>query len=219
MIDLEKIVAESPLLDEALQAQLVTLLEKITQPVTIKSIIDLEQEKSVEMASFLKVFTGLCENLTLELYDIGEKEMVPELDTTYLPVTGLYKQGEYGRVCFHGVPGGKELNSFIVAIYNLIGVGKEVEKRVAKQIMKLDQKQNVKICVSLACHHCPSVVAACQQIAILNPNIEAEMIDAALYPSLVEQYKIERIPMIIVNNEKIHMGNKTIDEIVNLLKK
>lgn len=219
MIDLEKIVAESPLLDEALQAQLVTLLEKITQPVTIKSIIDLEQEKSVEMASFLKVFTGLCENLTLELYDISEKEMVLELDTTYLPVTGLYKQGEYGRVCFHGVPGGKELNSFIVAIYNLIGVGKEVEKRVAKQIMKLDQKQNVKVCVSLACHHCPSVVAACQQIAILNPNIEAEMIDAALYPSLVEQYKIERIPMIIVNNEKIHMGNKTIEEIVNLLKK
>ena len=63
------------------------------------------------------------------------------------------------------------------------------------------------------------VVTACQQIAILNPVIEAEMIDAALYADLVEKYNIERVPMVIFNDKEIHMGNKTIEEIVTLLNK
>ena len=56
------------------------------------------------------------------------------------------------------------------------------------------------------------------RIAILNPNIEAEMIDAALYEDLVAKYDIKRIPMMIFNDSEIHMGGKEIEEIVTLLK-
>lgn len=44
------------------------------------------------------------------------------------------------------------------------------------------------------------------------------MIDAALYTDLVAKFNIERVPMIIFNDEEIHMGNKAIEEIVTLLK-
>ena len=44
------------------------------------------------------------------------------------------------------------------------------------------------------------------------------MIDAALYEELVAKYKIERVPMMIVNDSEIHMGNKTMEDIVTLLK-
>ena len=91
-------------------------------------------------------------------------------------------------------------------------------KGTRKKIERLDKKTNIKICVSLACHHCPLVVTACQQIAILNPNIEAEMIDAALYDDLAAQYDIKRVPMMILNDSRIVMGSKTMDEIVTLLK-
>uniref|UniRef100_UPI0032616C4F thioredoxin family protein n=1 Tax=Clostridium sp. NkU-1 TaxID=1095009 RepID=UPI0032616C4F len=50
------------------------------------------------------------------------------------------------------------------------------------------------------------------------PSIEAEMIDAALYPELVEKFNISRVPMMITNDRDIYMGSKTIEEIVNLLK-
>ena len=106
----------------------------------------------------------------------------------------------------------------MLAVYNLSGPGREVAKGLRKKIDKLDKKTNIKICVSLACHYCPEVVAACQQIAILNPNIEAEMIDAGLYGDLVEKYHIERIPMMIFNDSKIVMGSKTMEDIVALLK-
>ena len=50
-----------------------------------------------------------------------------------------------------------------------------------------------------------------------NPNIEAAMIDARLYPDLVERYRIERVPFLIVNDQDTFMGNKTLEDVVNLL--
>lgn len=187
--------------------------------VTIKGVVDLNQEKDREMAEFLKTLAALDDRLDLELYGPEEASLVPDLDTSWLPVTGLYKDGAYGRAAFHGVPGGQEINSFVLAVYNLAGPGQEVPRGLRKKIDKLNKKTNIKICVSLACHHCPKVVAACQHIAILNPNIEAEMIDASLYEDLVAKYDIKRVPMMIFNDREIHMGSKDMEEITTLLKK
>lgn len=217
-IDLTTVPSESSLIDETLRAQLKGIFAKMLAPVTLKAVVDMQREKDAEMAAFLNTVAALGEKLSLELYSPAEASQVPELDTTYLPVTGLYKDGTYGRVAFHGIPGGKEVNSFVLAIYNLAGPGQDVSRGLKKKIEKLDKKTNIKICVSLACHHCPNVVAACQQVAILNPNVEAEMIDAALYEELVARYKIERVPMMIINDTEIHMGKKTIEDIVTLLK-
>ena len=217
-IDLNTIPGESSLVDQGLKEQLAGIFGRMEKRVTIRAVVDLSGEKDREMASFLRVIVSLSPKLGLELYGPGEADQVPELNTAWLPVTGLYKDGTYGRAAFHGVPGGKEINSFVLAIYNLAGPGQEVPKGTRKKIERLDKKTNIKICVSLACHHCPLVVTACQQIAFLNPNIEAEMIDAALYEDLVAQYDIKRVPMMILNDSRIVMGSKTMDEIVTLLK-
>ena len=217
-IDLNTIPGESSLVDQGLKEQLAGIFGRMEKPVTIRAVLDLSGEKDREMASFLRVIVSLSPKLGLELYGPGEADQVPELNTAWLPVTGLYKDGTYGRAAFHGVPGGKEINSFVLAIYNLAGPGQEVPKGTRKKIERLDKKTNIKICVSLACHHCPLVVTACQQIAFLNPNIEAEMIDAALYDDLVAEYDIKRVPMMIMNDSRIVMGSKTMDEIVTLLK-
>ena len=217
-IDLNTIPEESSLVDQGLKEQLAGIFGRMEKPVTIRAVVDLSGEKDREMASFLRVIVSLSPKLGLELYGPGEADQVPELNTAWLPVTGLYKDGTYGRAAFHGVPGGKEINSFVLAIYNLAGPGQEVPKGTRKKIERLDKKTNIKICVSLACHHCPLVVTACQQIAFLNPNIEAEMIDAALYDDLVAEYDIKRVPMMIMNDSRIVMGSKTMDEIVTLLK-
>ena len=206
-------------MDQGLQAQLSGIFGKMEGSVTMKAVVDLSRDKDQEMAAFLKAVSALSQKLDLELYGPEEASMVPELNTAWLPVTGLYKDNIYGRAAFHGVPGGKEINSFVLAIYNLAGPGQAVPGGLKKKIDKLAQKTNIKICVSLACHHCPVVVTACQHIVILNPNIEAEMIDAALYEDLVARYDIKRIPMIIINDTEIHVGSKEMAEIVALLKK
>lgn len=217
MIDRDSISRQSSLLDETLRGQLRQLLARLKQPVTIKAVLDPESGSGREMAEFLNTFCSLSDQISLELYHTDEAKEVPELDTTYLPVTGLYQENIYQRAAFHGIPGGKEINSFVAAVLNLGGAGKGVGFLQKRKIDKIQKKANLKVCVSLACHHCPAVVAACQQIALLNPNVEAEMIDARLYEDLVKQYNIERVPFLIVNDQDTYMGEKSIDDIVNLL--
>lgn len=116
-IDLNTIPEESSLVDQGLKTQLAGIFGRMEKRVTIRAVVDLSGEKDREMASFLRAIVSVSPNLELELYGPDEADQVPELNTAWLPVTGLYKDGAYGRAAFHGVPGGREINSFVLAVY------------------------------------------------------------------------------------------------------
>ena len=75
----------------------------------------------------------------------------------------------------------------------------------------------LKICISLSCKFCPDVVAACQRIAILNPHVEASMIDIALFPQLKKEFNIMSVPAVIKNDNTLLFGSKTMDEILDFI--
>lgn len=217
MIDLNDIPAESPLLDDETKSTISGIFGKLNNNITLKAVVDLSEEKSAEMASFLKAIAALSERITLELY-APEEAADFEMDIRHLPATGLFLGDEWQRVAFHGVPGGKEINSFVIAIYNLAGPGQEIAAGTLKKIRKLKKNADFSICVSLSCHHCPGVVIACQRIAMLSPFVRAEMYDANLYPDLVEKYRIERVPLVAVNGKDTFMGPRSIEDLVQLAK-
>lgn len=229
MIDINEISSECLLLNDKLCQDIEGIIKKLQKPVTVKAVLDMDAEKSREMASFLKRFCEIPAGapVNLELYSVQEVMEGPDagklagelkLNLQYLPVTGLYTDDTYSGVSFHGIPGGKEINAFILAIYNLAGPGQELSDGTRKKIEKLKRPVNVKICVSLGCHHCSGLVTSCQRIAMLNPLIEAEMIDANLYPDLVEKYQIKRVPFMIVNDKDTYTGPRSIEDLAVLFK-
>ena len=229
MIDINEISSECLLLNDKLCQDIEGIIKKLQKPVTVKAVLDMDAEKSREMASFLKRFCEIPAGapVNLELYSVQEVMEGPDagklagelkLNLQYLPVTGLYTDDTYSGVSFHGIPGGKQINAFILAIYNLAGPGQELSDGTRKKIEKLKRPVNVKICVSLGCHHCSGLVTSCQRIAMLNPLIEAEMIDANLYPDLVEKYQIKRVPFMIVNDKDTYTGPRSIEDLAVLFK-
>ncbi len=52
MIELSSISMESSLINEELKGQLIGVLDKLKESVTIKAVVDMQEEKSIEMASF-----------------------------------------------------------------------------------------------------------------------------------------------------------------------
>lgn len=216
---IDNIRSESALIDEKLKADLSDLFSKLTDDAELCVIADPKTDKGAEALGFMSVIASLNSHIHLKAWEPGDDTAPPELDQTYLPVTGIYKDGKYSGVAFHGIPGGREINPFVIALYNISGPGQEISRWTVKKIQKLNQKINIKICVSLACHHCSKVVISCQRIAVLNSNIEAEMIDATLFKDLIEKYNIERVPLIIVNDQHLYSGEKTIEEMIEILKK
>lgn len=209
----------SSLIDNDLAAQLKPLLEKITLPLTLCAVMDESSDTSVELAGFLNHFVSLSANLSCEFYAPGENPALEQhLDCTFLPAVTIRKEDAFQNVSFHGIPGGKEINAFVLSLYNCGGPGQKISPFLKKKVEKLDKDISMTVCVSLACHHCANLVAACQYMALLNPRIKAHAIDARLYPDFVAQEKIERVPLLIINNDTRVLGDKSMEEVYSILK-
>ena len=77
----------------------------------------------------------------------------------------------------------------------------------------------LQVCVSLGCQHCAQLVVHAQRIAWENELVTAHMIDANLYPHLVQTLKLDRVPLTVVNGTKQIPGGKTMAELTSLLAK
>ncbi|MGL5243611.1 MAG: FAD-dependent oxidoreductase, partial [Sarcina sp.] len=162
--------AISKLLNDNLRTQLKGIFDKMQNEVTLISIVDENMEKSIELKDLVLDLCNLGNKLNTIIYKKGENpDLEWKINADKLPVVALLdNKGNYSGVKFHGVPGGHELNSFILAIYNLAGPSQTIDTDILKKIKSINKPVNIKIAVSLACHFCPDVVVACQRIAIEN---------------------------------------------------
>ena len=209
----------SALLNDALRGQIATVLGRMENNVTLVTIVDPTNEKSIELRDLVIDIADLGDKLEAVVKTKGEDtELEAKVNADKFPVVAfLDKDGNYAGVKFHGVPGGHELNSFLLAIYNLAGPGQALDTSVLEAIQAIDKKVNIKVAVSLSCHLCPDVVVGAQRIAIENPNVEAEMLDIANFPELKTKHKVMSVPCMIVNDEKVTFGSKSIQDMLNFI--
>lgn len=209
----------SALLNDALRGQIATVLGRMENNVTLVTIVDPTNEKSIELRDLVIDIADLGDKLDAVVKTKGEDVALEEkVNADKFPVVALLdKDGNYAGVKFHGVPGGHELNSFLLAIYNLAGPGQALDAGVLEAIKAVDKKVNIKVAVSLSCHLCPDVVVGAQRIAIENPNVETEMLDIANFPELKTKHKVMSVPCMIVNDEKVTFGSKSIQDMLNFI--
>ena len=207
--------ARSGLINDLLEGQLRQLFDKLTAPVAFTCILGTD-DKSAEMAAFLNHLCSLSPRLSVVFLSPGEDAALDEtLDETLLPATGVGGS----RMVFHGVPGGKEITAFASAILTAGGASRPLDKFTMKDIARIKAPMKLQICVSLACAHCCQLVTAAQRIAWENELVTAHMVDANLYPALVERLNIQRVPMTIINGAPAFPGGKTMAELTGLLAK
>lgn len=208
----------SSLLDDSLKEQLVPILERLENRIGLLAFLEEGSGFSEELRSFLSEFAGLTDQVEVEFLNRGEDAVrEKEANITLFPaVAVLGPDGAYTGVQFHGIPGGHEINSFILALYNAAGPGQAVGEETLAKIRGVNRKVNFKIGISLSCTLCPDVVTLTQLMALKNPLIEAEMIDVAHYPDFKNKYAIMSVPAIVVNDEKVVFGKKNLEELLEL---
>lgn len=126
-------------------------------------------------------------------------------------------EGEDLGLHFHGVPGGHEFNSFILAMYNAAGPGQDIGKDAEARVAAINEKKHLNIAVSLSCTMCPDLVAAAERIAAGNKNITVDVYDLAHYPDMQQKYNIMSVPCMIVNDDDVHFGKKNVTELLDIL--
>jgi alkyl hydroperoxide reductase subunit F len=191
------------MLDNNIKAQLKAYFEKIVSPIVLTATLD-DSPKSAEMLELLNEVAEQSDKLTV--VSNGQVKNVPSFT--------VGKAGEEARISFSGLPMGHEMTSFILAILQASGYPPKVEQDIIERIRGIEGKLHFQTFISLSCHNCPDVVQALNLMAAINPNIEHEMIDGALFQGLVDQFEIMAVPTVILNNEVFGQGRTTVEEII-----
>ena len=192
--------------------QLTPIFAKFASPVIVKAWLD-DSELSAEIKNFIPELEGLTDKISCvaESAPLGIEpglELVRQDDTS-------------SGIVFHGVPGGHEFNSFILALYNTAGPGQDIPKAARDLLAAAAEKKKsirIQIVVSLSCTLCPEVVAGAQRLAAASPYITAEMYDLQYFADLRQKYNIMSVPCMIVNDEAVYFGKKNIEDIAVLLR-
>ena len=191
------------MLDGNIKTQLKAYFEKIVSPIILTASLD-DSENSVQMLELLNEVAEQSDKL--RVLSNGTSSRIPSFT--------VGKENEAAHITFSGLPMGHEMTSFILAILQASGYPPKVEQDIIDRIRSIDDKLHFQTFISLSCHNCPDVVQALNLMAALNPNIEHEMIDGALFQGLVEDHQIMAVPTVILNGQVFGQGRTTVEEII-----
>lgn len=220
-IEEEKVESSSTnsrVLDDAIMQQIQGLAERFEKSVQLVVIQDPEKvEKSAEMLSLVNEIASASDKIQVQHYQKGENpEMEAKIQANFLPVVAfLNDKGEYARIKYAVVPGGHELTSFLLALYNVAGPGQAVKEEIQQKATEIDERVNLKIGVSLTCTKCPETVQSAQRIAVENQNVDIEVVDVFGFQDFKKKYDIMSVPAVVMNDKSLFFGQKDISALLD----
>ncbi len=166
---------------------------------------------SKEVEGFINEFSTITPKVVCEKDDSLQND---------LPCISIFSEtGKNKNVSFHGVPGGHEFNSFIVGLYNAQGEGQKISDETMKRIKAVNKQIKIKLAVTLSCSNCPDLVIAVEKIALQNDNITLDIYDLSQFEDIKTKYNIMSVPCMIINDEHIYFGKKSIEVVMDILEK
>lgn len=213
-------IKEVELLDSNLKEQLKDIVSKFENNIELVVIKDSSVEKSSMIENMVKEISSVSNKLKFISFEKGENsELEKKIKANRFPTIAILdKNGNFSGIKFSSLPSGHELNSFILAMYNIAGPGQKISEDTMKNIKNISSPVNIKIGISLSCTKCPETVQAAQKIAVENKNVNVEIIDVFTFPDFKEKYDIMSVPAMIINDKDIFFGQKNIDEVIEILK-
>ena len=201
---------EQDLFTPEMRQQLEGVFSRMARPLVLKLHPD-SRPVSGELAQFITALSGLTSKLSVETAPL----QAPDTGAPWVEI--CLEDGTSTGLAFHGVPGGHEFTSFVLGLYNAAGPGQALEEDIRQKIAALTQPTDLKILVTLGCTMCPDLVQAAQRIAAENPRITAHVYDIAHFEDLKQKYQVMSVPCLVVNDQDVLFGRKTIRQLLDLL--
>ena len=194
-----------------MRQQLDVVFGKMERKLLLKLYLD-DRPVSAELEGFVTALGAVSDQLRVEVTDRQASE-------SWAPcVKVCLEDGAETGLAFHGVPSGHEFTSFVLGLYNAAGPGQPLDEDTRGQITAMKAPAELKILVTLSCTMCPDLVVAAQRIAAENPNVTAHVYDIRHFEALKNKYNVMSVPCLIVNDERISFGKKTIQQVLEFIK-
>ena len=210
-VDTHESEGSDELFTKEMRQQLDTVFARMESPLLLKLSLD-DRPVSAELEQFITALAALSNKLTVTVEEMtASSQEVP-------CVKVCRTDGTETGLAFHGVPGGHEFTSFVLGLYNAAGPGQAIDEDTLQRIAAITKTTDIKILVTLSCTMCPELVVAAQRIAAENPNVTAHVYDIRHFEDLKNQYNIMSVPCMVVNDQDVVFGKKTMQQVLELIK-
>jgi glutaredoxin-like protein len=142
-----------------------------------------------------------------------DKEKAAEYGVDRVPAVIITAPGR-DRIRYYGAPLGNELPTLLQAISMAATGETELTEQSRAQLKTLSRPVALQVFFTPTCVYCPQMIALANQAAIESPLVTAVAIDATEFPDLVQRYKVNGVPMTVINDAMEIMGAAPEEEFI-----
>lgn len=197
-----------PMLDDPARARLRDELARLRRPVTL---VLFTQEFSCgecrDQERLLEEIAALSPAVSLQKSELTENaKTARELGVRRVPATLVRAEDEDHGIRFYGLTAGYELHSLLAAMIMISTGDVPLDPAIAALAAKITRPLHLEVVVTLGCPYCPKMVQLVHQLAMVNPQVTADMIEASAFPEVVQKYRVSGVPRTIINGRPSFEG-------------
>lgn len=148
----------------------------------------------------LTEIANLDDRITLKTHMLND-EVAKEYGIDRAPATIFVdEEGNDLNVHFYGIPSGYEFNTLIEDIIDISTKSPDLPADVVEKVKEIDEDVLLQVFITPTCPYCPRAVRVAHQMAMVNPNIRGEMIEAIEFRELSDKYNVSGVPKTVINN-------------------
>lgn len=150
---------------------------------------------------------ALHDLLSLGVYDMeADPDLAKKYHVDKVPSLVIAaKEGEqvtdFG-IRLAGIPAGHEFSSLIQDILLVSARDSGLHPGTREMLKALEEPVVLQVFVTPTCPYCPRAVVLAHQMAMENPLIQAEMVEATEFPELSDLHHVSGVPHTVVNAGK-----------------
>jgi glutaredoxin-like protein len=153
-----------------------------------------------EVRRLLEELASLTTRIALTQHDLdAEPEVAKELGVDKAP--GVVIRGVANRpLRYFGMPSGNPFLGFIETLIDAARGPAPLQPETARTLRKLKTDVSVQVLLLPACTYSPPVARAALRLALHSVRVKTSIIEIAEFPSLVQRYRIQAVPLTVVND-------------------
>jgi len=191
-----------PKINEDEQEQISELFEgKMQEEVYIQFFTaDEDCQYCEDTEEILDELNNLSDKINLEKNELGNGK-TEEYGIDRVPaILFTDEDGNDSGVHFYGIPSGHEFNTLIEGIVSMSNGETELSEDIVEELKNIDEEVLLQVFITPTCPYCPRAVKVAHEMAMHNPNIKGEMVEAIEFPDLSSQFDVSGVPKTVINS-------------------
>ncbi|MFO7815426.1 MAG: thioredoxin family protein [Halanaerobiales bacterium] len=143
---------------------------------------------------------NLTDKINLDKNDLGNGR-TEEYGIERVPaILFTDKDGNDTGVHFYGIPSGHEFNTLIEGIVSMSNGQTELSEDIIEELKNIDDEILLQVFITPTCPYCPRAVKVAHEMAMHNPKIKGEMVEAIEFPDLSSKFNVSGVPKTVINS-------------------